>query len=113
LLTRLPMDLTNNIKTVGNSVGINYMSLYFLALFFFLFFFIVIPSVYTERIFLSVKFTIIYQRKHSVSIAVCIYQFSGSERYSTSSCFLILILKNNNLESLQVVLEPHSLDKNG
>jgi len=104
------MDLTNNIKTVGNSVGINYMSLYFLALFFFS---TVIPSVYTEGIFLSVKFTIIYRRKHSVSIAVCIYQFSGSERYSTSSCFLILILKNNNLELLQVVLEPHSLDKNG
>jgi len=58
LLTSLRTDFTDGINTIGNFVGINNMSLYFLVLF--LFFFTIILLVYIKEIFLLIKFTLIY-----------------------------------------------------
>ena len=74
----LPKDFTDGINYVGNSFGINDISSFFFLLCFNSFFPTVIPLVDTERIFLSVKFTVIFLQKYSVSISVCLYQFSGS-----------------------------------
>jgi hypothetical protein len=52
----------------------------FLTLFYF--FPTVIPSVYTDKIFSSVKFITIYRRNISINIFICIYQFSNSDKNS-------------------------------
>ena len=39
----------------------------------------------TDKIFLLVKFTAIYRQKYSVSIFVCIYQFSDNDTFQNQT----------------------------
>jgi hypothetical protein len=77
LRTSLRTNFTDDI----NIVDINDMSSYFFGFVLIPSFFPVISSMYTEKIFSSVKFTVIYQRKYFVNISVCICQFSGNDNY--------------------------------
>jgi hypothetical protein len=67
------MDFIEGIKTVGNSVGINNISSYFLV--FFILFFTIILSVYIERIFSLIKSIVIYQQKYSFNILFLFINF--------------------------------------
>jgi len=67
------MDFIEGIKIVGNSVGINNISSYFLV--FFILFFTIILSVYIERIFSLIKSIVIYQQKYSFNILFLFINF--------------------------------------
>jgi len=81
LPTSLRKDFTDNINTVGMKWHVIVS-----------FGFVLIPSfstviflVYTHKIFLLVKFTAIYRQKYSVSIFVCICQFSDNDTFQNQT----------------------------